>query len=203
MFLALLLIAASVFFWIDSANASPADEREAAMSDQYRAITKAAEDETVAFLTVDYTNMDPLIAKVLAGATGPFKSQYGGAKTNLRTSAQTAQAVSTGKVLFWDGFEAGPNSQHLFDPTTNAITAKPYSRNLFCSGFSQLADGRLFSVVELPMPAPVYHDGQRLPASYANFYIGNAVVLLPVFNDPREVEQIVELLEAAGGSATD
>ena len=52
--------------------------------------------------------------------------------------------LSTGKVLFWDGFEAGPNSQHLFDPATNAITAKPYSRNLFCSGFSQLADGRLF-----------------------------------------------------------
>ena len=99
MILALLLIAASVFFWVDSANASPADEREAAMSDQYRAVTKAAQDETVAFLTVDYTNMDPLIAKVLAGATGPFKSQYGGAKTNLRTSAQTAQAVSTGKVL--------------------------------------------------------------------------------------------------------
>ena len=52
--------------------------------------------------------------------------------------------LSTGKVLFWDGFEAGPNSQHLFDPVTSAITAKPYSRNLFCSGFSQLADGRLF-----------------------------------------------------------
>jgi agmatine deiminase len=50
----------------------------------------------------------------------------------------------------------------------------------------RLADGRPLSVVTLPMPAPVYHDGQRLPASYANFYIGNAVVLLPVFNDPRD-----------------
>ena len=44
----------------------------------------------------------------------------------------------------------------------------------------RLADGRPLSVLELPMPAPVYHEGQRLPASYANFYIGNAVVLLPV-----------------------
>jgi len=41
-------------------------------------------------------------------------------------------------------------------------------------------------VVTLPMPAPVYFDGQRLPASYANFYIANGVVLVPTFNDPRD-----------------
>jgi agmatine deiminase len=38
----------------------------------------------------------------------------------------------------------------------------------------------------LPMPAPVYFDAQRLPASYANFYIANGVVLVPVFNDPND-----------------
>src|SRR5579884_922181 len=41
-------------------------------------------------------------------------------------------------------------------------------------------------VVTLPVPAPVYFDGQRLPASYANFYIANGVVLVPTFNDPRD-----------------
>jgi len=41
-------------------------------------------------------------------------------------------------------------------------------------------------VVPLPMPAPVYFDGQRLPASYANFYIANRMVLVPVFNDPND-----------------
>jgi agmatine deiminase len=41
-------------------------------------------------------------------------------------------------------------------------------------------------VVTLPMPAPVYFDGQRLPASYANFYIANGLVLVPVFNDPND-----------------
>jgi agmatine deiminase len=47
-------------------------------------------------------------------------------------------------------------------------------------------DGRALRVVTLPMPAPVFYDGQRLPASYANFYIGNGVVLVPVFNDPND-----------------
>lgn len=41
-------------------------------------------------------------------------------------------------------------------------------------------------VVPLPMPAPVYFDGQRLPASYANFYIANNLVLVPTFNDPND-----------------
>src|SRR5213075_1863281 len=41
-------------------------------------------------------------------------------------------------------------------------------------------------VVDLPMPAPLYFDGVRLPASYANFYIANAAVLVPTFNDPKD-----------------
>ena len=47
-------------------------------------------------------------------------------------------------------------------------------------------DGRPLRVVPLPMPAPLYFDGRRLPASYANFYIANNVVLAPTFNDPRD-----------------
>ncbi len=41
-------------------------------------------------------------------------------------------------------------------------------------------------VVKLPMPRPVIFDGQRLPASYANFYIANRLVLAPTFNDPND-----------------
>jgi agmatine deiminase len=41
-------------------------------------------------------------------------------------------------------------------------------------------------VVKLPMPAPVVFDGRRLPASYANFYIANRLVLVPTFNDPAD-----------------
>lgn len=46
--------------------------------------------------------------------------------------------------------------------------------------------GRQLRVEELPMPAPIYFNGQRLPASYANFYIANKLVLVPVFNDPND-----------------
>jgi agmatine deiminase len=47
-------------------------------------------------------------------------------------------------------------------------------------------DGKQLNIVELPMPAPVVFEGQRLPASYANFLIANGVVLVPTFNDPMD-----------------
>jgi agmatine deiminase len=50
----------------------------------------------------------------------------------------------------------------------------------------RLEDGSKPTVVPLPMPSPLYFDGMRLPASYANFYICNAAVLVPTFNDPND-----------------
>jgi agmatine deiminase len=47
-------------------------------------------------------------------------------------------------------------------------------------------DGHPLQIATLPMPEPVYFDGQRLPASYANFYIANQLVLVPTFNDPND-----------------
>ena len=47
-------------------------------------------------------------------------------------------------------------------------------------------DGQLLRVIELPMPAPVYFQEQRLPASYANFYIANKSVLVPIFRDEND-----------------
>ena len=47
-------------------------------------------------------------------------------------------------------------------------------------------DGRPLRVVALPMPTPVYVGENRLPASYANFYIGNRVVLLPTYGDVND-----------------
>jgi agmatine deiminase len=47
-------------------------------------------------------------------------------------------------------------------------------------------DGNPLAIVELPMPSPVFFEGRRLPASYANFYIANGLVLVPVFNDAND-----------------
>jgi agmatine deiminase len=53
-------------------------------------------------------------------------------------------------------------------------------------GDLRLEDGSKPEVVELPMPSPLYFDGVRLPASYANFYICNSCVIVPTFNDPSD-----------------
>ena len=49
-------------------------------------------------------------------------------------------------------------------------------------------DGRALEVATLPMPRPIYYDGRRLPASYANFYVANRLVVVPVFDDPADAE---------------
>ena len=59
----------------------------------------------------------------------------------------------------------------------------------------RLLNGKQLNIVELPMPDPVIYDGQRLPASYANFYIANAAVIVPTYrctNDDRALEILQE-----------
>jgi len=63
------------------------------------------------------------------------------------------------------------------------------------------AEGHALRVIGLPMPAPVRLDGVRLPASYANFYIGNAVVLVPTFNDPNDRRALQILADLFPGRA--
>jgi agmatine deiminase len=50
----------------------------------------------------------------------------------------------------------------------------------------RLENGKQLNVVELPMPDAKYYDGQRLPASYANFYIANEAVVVPTFRDKND-----------------
>jgi len=64
---------------------------------------------------------------------------------------------------------------------------------------ARLEDGSRPEVIPLPMPAPVIFDGQRLPASYANFYIANHAVLVPTFNDPRDRRALGILAELFPG----
>jgi agmatine deiminase len=72
------------------------------------------------------------------------------------------------------------------EPNTADENHLPLAENLDrLRGFTNL-HGRPFEIRELPMPAPVIFEGQRLPASYANFYIANGLVLVPTFNDAND-----------------
>ena len=66
------------------------------------------------------------------------------------------------------------------EPDRSEANYEPLQENL------RILQQTSLRVVTLPMPAPVYFHGQRLPASYANFYIANQAVLVPTFNDPSD-----------------
>ncbi|MHB1034850.1 MAG: agmatine deiminase family protein [Pirellulales bacterium] len=47
-------------------------------------------------------------------------------------------------------------------------------------------DGRALEIVTLPMPRPIHYENRRVPAGYANFYIANGVVVVPIYDDPAD-----------------
>jgi len=72
------------------------------------------------------------------------------------------------------------------EPNTGDANHEPLAENLQRLKAARTLDGKQFTVVELPLPRPVVFRGQRLPASYANFYIANGLVLVPTFHDPND-----------------
>jgi agmatine deiminase len=72
---------------------------------------------------------------------------------------------------------------------------KPLQENLQRLRTMTDQDGRPLRVVELPMPRALHQDEQRLPASYANFYIANGVVLLPTYDPARDEQARATLQE--------
>lgn len=72
------------------------------------------------------------------------------------------------------------------DPTD--ANHEPLRQNLERLRRMRDQDGDPLSVITLPMPRPLERDGQRLPASYANFYIANDVVLLPAYDPARDAQ---------------
>ncbi|MDB5133368.1 MAG: aguA [Mucilaginibacter sp.] len=59
----------------------------------------------------------------------------------------------------------------------------------------RLLNGKQLNIIELPMPDPVYYDGQRLPASYANFYIANSAVVVPTYRSKND-EKALDILQS-------
>ncbi len=113
--------------------------------------------------------------------------------------------------IFWlgDGIEGDDTDGHVDDITrfvdrTTVVTAveedpsdpnhEPLAANLERLQNMRVEDGTPIKVVKLPMPPRVEKEGHRLPASYANFYIANNVVLLPVFDSPKD-EQAADALQ--------
>jgi agmatine deiminase len=72
------------------------------------------------------------------------------------------------------------------EPNASDANHAPLAENLERLKAAHTFDGKQFTLVELPMPRPVVFCGQRLPASYANFYIANELVLVPTFHDPND-----------------
>lgn len=58
----------------------------------------------------------------------------------------------------------------------------------------RLSNGKQLNIVEIPMPEPLSYEGQRLPCSYANFYIANQSVIVPVFNSKND-DKALQLIE--------
>ena len=71
----------------------------------------------------------------------------------------------------------------------------PLADNLDRLHAARNRDGQPFRIVELPLPSPVVFEGHRLPASYANFYIANSLVLVPTFNDANDRHALNTLAE--------
>jgi agmatine deiminase len=105
--------------------------------------------------------------------------------------------------ILWlgDGIEGDDTDGHIDDITrfvdrSMVITAveedpedenyEPLQENLARLNEMKTEDGTPLDVLTIPMPGKIMRDGQRLPASYANFYIGNKVVLLPAFSETND-----------------
>ena len=74
----------------------------------------------------------------------------------------------------------------MVEPNSKDRNHAPLRDNLRRLQSARDQGGKQLTVVEIPMPHPVSFEGRRLPASYANFYIANGVVLVPVFNRPND-----------------
>ncbi len=83
-------------------------------------------------------------------------------------------------------FVAADTIVTVVEPNASDANHEPLAENLARLKAARTQKGKQFTVAELPMPRPVIFQGQRLPASYANFYIANGLVLVPTFHDPND-----------------
>jgi agmatine deiminase len=130
-------------------------------------------------------------------------------EANLRNALGVTQVLWLG-----DGIEGDDTDGHVDDITrfvspNTVVTVveededdpnyEPLELNLQRLRTMRLSNGSPLRVLKLPMPSRIVRDGQRLPASYANFYVGNTVVLLPTYHDTNDAWAASVLKEAFPG----
>jgi agmatine deiminase len=127
-------------------------------------------------------------------------------EANLRNALGVIQILWLG-----DGIEGDDTDGHVDDITrfvgpNTVVTVveededdpnyEPLELNLQRLRTMRLSNGSPLRVLKLPMPSRIVREGQRLPASYANFYVGNSVVLLPAYHDTNDAWAASVLKEA-------
>jgi agmatine deiminase len=139
------------------------------------------------------TTRECLLSKIQARNPGMTKKQmedifarYLGARKVLWLESGIAGDDTHGHIDDTARFVAPGTVLACYEENTRDENFRRLKKNYeLLSAMTDLA-GRPLKVIKLPMPQPVYFDGQRLPASYANFYIANHKVLVPVFNDSAD-----------------
>jgi agmatine deiminase len=113
--------------------------------------------------------------------------------------------------ILWlgDGIEGDDTDGHIDDITRfvnedTVVTVieenkedgnyEPLQENLKELKKLRLENGKQLNIVELPMPTPVVYEAQKLPASYANFYIGNSAVVVPTYRDSKNDQKALDIL---------
>jgi agmatine deiminase len=115
---------------------------------------------------------------------------------NLRDSLGVRQIIWLGEGIVGDDTDGHIDDLTRFVSENTVVTVIetdrkdenyiPLAENRDRLDRVRLSDGRRLNVIELAMPRPLTFKGDRLPASYANFYIGNDIVLMPAFDDPAD-----------------
>jgi agmatine deiminase len=113
-------------------------------------------------------------------------ADYFGAQSVIWLDSGIAGDDTHGHVDDLTRFVAPHTLVTMIEPEELNENYAPLYANLGRLKNARTNDGKKIEIVEIPMPRPVIFEGRQLPASYANFYIANGVVLVPVFNDPND-----------------
>ncbi len=141
-------------------------------------------------LTTEECYLDPEVQVRNAGLSrGEFEAavkEYLGATNILWLAAGITGDDTHGHVDDLCRFVNPTTIVLIREDDPNDVNYRPLAENWERVQDFRLEDGSKPEVVPLPMPAPLFFDGGRLPASYANFYMSNHAVLVPTFNDAND-----------------